>query len=223
MNKLLIIVPFRNREGHLKKFIPHINKFLSEKILFDILVVEQCDTKPFNRAKLFNIGFDLNKDYDYYCFHDVDLLPVDENCDYSYNQGITKLSYYVSQFNFIPRPTKELGGVTLIDKNNFLLVNGFCNEYWGWGVEDNDFGLRCEIKKVPFSLRTGKYMSLPHTPNGDTYGNSPSQDTINNRKYFNNVLNNQDDKLFSSGLTDLKYELLETIEKKDYKISKVVL
>lgn len=224
MSKLGIIVPYRNREEHLKKFIPHMNKFLQNKIDFKIYIVEQGDEKPFNRAKLLNIGFDFaEKDKcDYFCFHDIDMLPVDSNCDYTNINGVCKLSYYVSQFNFMPRPDDELGGVTLIDKNSFLLVNGYSNQYYGWGVEDNDFALRCKTKNIPFLIRKGKYMSLNHTPNGDTYGHQPSEHTLKNRKLFSDICKNLNN-LFDDGLNTLKFNLIEKIEHGLYQNIKVQL
>ena len=50
--KLAIIVPYRDREEHLSRFIPHMEKFLSDKnIQYKIYIVEQGDGKPFNRGR----------------------------------------------------------------------------------------------------------------------------------------------------------------------------
>jgi hypothetical protein len=55
--KLAIVVPYRDREEHLKKFLPAMKKcdFLND-IDYEILIVEQEDGKPFNRGKLLNVG-----------------------------------------------------------------------------------------------------------------------------------------------------------------------
>lgn len=224
MNKLAIIVPYRDRAEHLKKFVPHMHSVLKDqKIDFSIFVVEQYDSKPFNKAKLLNIGFhELNKEYDYFCFHDVDMLPVNEDCNYSFIEGACRLSHYVSQFNFIPRPIEEFGGgVIMIDKESFKKVNGFSNEYWGWGVEDNDFSLRCKIKNISISFRTGRYLSLNHEPNGDTNGKSPSEYTVNNRKYFSNIINS--DTFFESGISNLQYTKISEERNNFYTTIKVIL
>ena len=34
------------------------------------------------------------------------------------------------------------GGVSAISNFNFHAVNGFSNDYWGWGSEDDDFSAR---------------------------------------------------------------------------------
>ncbi len=68
---LCLVVPYRNREEHMKIFVEKMIKFINN-INFKILIVHQFDEKPFNRAKLLNIGFDYAKnDFDYFCFHDM--------------------------------------------------------------------------------------------------------------------------------------------------------
>jgi predicted glycosyltransferase involved in capsule biosynthesis len=219
MHNLSIVVPYRQRESHLKKFVPHIKSFLNNKINYKIFVIEQFNEKPFNRAKLLNVGFNVSKEEnDYFCFHDIDMLPTHEDCDYSYFNGVCRLSHYVSQFNFIPRPENELGGVILVDKKSFVEVNGYSNNYWGWGVEDEDFATRCRLKNIPYKIRNGKYMSLFHKPNGDTYGDPVSLNTIKNREYYKNILEND---LFSDGISNIQYTLVEKREYNDYTLIKV--
>lgn len=138
--KLGIIVPYRDRESHITKFIPHMNEFFKNKnIEYDIIVVEQEDSLPFNYGKLCNIGFERFKNqYDYFCFHDADLLPVSDDCDYSYKQQPTSLATHVDIRNdLLPYP-QYFGGVIILTKEDFESANGYSNEYWGWGLEDLD-------------------------------------------------------------------------------------
>jgi hypothetical protein len=161
MEKLAVIVPYRNREQHLKSFIPHMEKSLAdEKIPFDIFIVEQYDDKPFNRAKLLNVGFNECKEYDYFAFHDVDMLPIDS--DYSFPDGPTHLSSEVEQFNWGLPYDGYFGGVTLFDKESFVKINGYSNEYWGWGAEDDDVIHRCMVKDIDTYRKQCRYRSLSH-------------------------------------------------------------
>lgn len=74
-----IIIPYRNREIQLKRFITYIHHFLRRQhIHYRIFLVEQVDDKAFNRAKLFNVGSVYATKMDFPCliFHDVDLIPL---------------------------------------------------------------------------------------------------------------------------------------------------
>jgi hypothetical protein len=84
--KIAIIVPYRDRREQLDTFVPHMVEFFKNKdVDYEIFIVEQADDKPFNYGKLCNIGFSLLKDnFDYFCFHDIDMLPVSDDCDYNY-------------------------------------------------------------------------------------------------------------------------------------------
>ena len=61
--KLGIIVPYRDREDHLKYFVPSIKEYLDEcGIPHSIYIIEQGNEKSFNRGKLLNVGYELFKD-----------------------------------------------------------------------------------------------------------------------------------------------------------------
>jgi|TARA_Y100000361_G_scaffold101445_1_gene91203 hypothetical protein len=148
MKKLAIIVPYRDRQKELDVFLPHIDSFLKDKnVNYQVIVIEQRDERPFNRGKLFNAAFDLIKDeFDYFCFHDVNLLPMVDECDYSYKEKPTHLASVIDDSYY---PYEEfIGGVFIMTKEDFQKVNGFSNEYWGWGYEDNDLLERIKDKKV---------------------------------------------------------------------------
>jgi len=98
-----------------------------------IYIIEQLEGKPFNRAKLLNIGFLESKaDHDYFIFHDVDMLP--HGVDYSYRECPTHMASGASQFGGTMPYPDYFGGVTMFNRESAELVNGFSNEYWGWGL-----------------------------------------------------------------------------------------
>ncbi len=76
--KLGIIVPYRKRPGHLRKFRQSIESYLKDQD-YELIVVEQADDLPFNRGNLLNIGFEyaVRQQCDYVVFHDIDMLPID--------------------------------------------------------------------------------------------------------------------------------------------------
>jgi GT2 family glycosyltransferase len=161
--KLSIIVPYRNRETARRLLLPRLKEYVSKQVEnFEIIVVEQQNDKPFNKGLLNNIGFAASaKDSDYVCFHDVDLLP--EFADYSYPVVPTHMSSHCSQFNYINIPDKIMGGVILFTTEHYKKVNGYSNEFNGWGKEDDDLYARCELESLkPYKSRFGRFYSVPH-------------------------------------------------------------
>lgn len=184
---LLVVVPYRNREEHLKEFIEAMAQF-------EILIVEQAQGKPFNRAKLFNVAFHYTHGkYLNYCFHDVDMLPI--QADYSLCHTPTHLAVEVEQFGWKLPYERYFGGVTIFDRASFMKVNGCANEYWGWGQEDDDLRRRCETHGIFPDRRTGRFKSLPH-PSALV----PELLQENQRKFY--------DGENTGGLSDLKYILV---------------
>lgn len=198
--KLAIIVPYRDRAEHLEEFSRYISNFL-EGNDFKIFVIEQEKGSPFNRGKLFNVGFSIASalGYDLFCFHDVDLLP-DHGVDYFNITKPTHLSKFVSQFDYEVPYEDIFGGVTCFTKEDFEKVNGFCNEYWGWGAEDDDLRERCKENGLSIERREGIYTSLHHVPNYNTRETFENNNTL---KFHNR------ESLRNSGLSDLVWTMRE--------------
>jgi hypothetical protein len=147
--KLGIIVPYRDRPGQLRSFIKGIGDYFATTVKNFrpyIFVVEQKDTKDFNRGKLLNVGFLKAEEFgcDYVVFHDIDMLPY--NVDYSFSETPLQLA---NKFDATEQFTRTInddyfGGVTLFSVDAFRKINGYSNKYRGWGFEDNDLLYRCE-------------------------------------------------------------------------------
>ena len=166
MKRLAIILPYD------KYTIDNFTNHFKYKILEDggfyykLVFMLQRSNRPLNKGKLFNIGYMLHKDkFDYFCFHDSDLIPVSDDCDYSYEDGKpislvgmrNKIEFgdqaEVQNFDDYTLPYDEyFGGATLFSKEHFKEVNGYSNEYWGVGYEDYDLLLRSVVKGL--SVRT---------------------------------------------------------------------
>ncbi|XP_066157310.1 beta-1,4-galactosyltransferase 7 isoform X1 [Euwallacea fornicatus] len=141
-HKLAVLVPFRNRFEELLVFAPHLHQFIaSQGVNHQIFVLNQVDLFRFNRASLINVGYLFTKqNFDYIAMHDVDLLPLNKELKY----------YYPSQPLHLAAPElhpryhypKFIGGILLINREHFGLVNGLSNRYWGWGLEDDEFYVR---------------------------------------------------------------------------------
>ena len=141
--KLAIIVPYtKNLLDELYKFEGHMEYFLEDKMDYTIHFIEQKDADLyFNYGKLCNIGFDLSKDdSDYFIFHDIDILPKDERCDYWYSDMPTHLCPNLRPY------ANWIGGAFKINKQQFQKINGFSNDYWGGVFHWNDLHYRLNKK-----------------------------------------------------------------------------
>lgn len=143
-----------------------MTNFLTEQnIEHKIFICNQVDDKLFNRGKVKNIAFDIAKKegYDYFVFHDIDMIPEDSSCDYSYPEhGPVHLSNFLSSYNYKLPYLENFGGCVLFTKDQFEKINGYYNEYWDWGAEDDDLFWRCQqnnfvnISKLGYNLPNKK-------------------------------------------------------------------
>ncbi|ESO12870.1 hypothetical protein HELRODRAFT_133632, partial [Helobdella robusta] len=161
-HKLCLIVPFRDRFDELLEFIPYMKRFLCQQaVRNEIVVINQSDDLRFNRGSLINIGYLIAKHHfgcDYIGMHDVDLLPVNDQLNYSYPSSNP---YHVSAPNLHPKYHYKnfVGGILLIKNEHFEKVNGLSNRFWGWGKEDDEFFKRLKVASLkierPTNLDTG--------------------------------------------------------------------
>lgn len=150
--KLGVCVPYRNRESHLKEFSPAVHTFLRNRnIEHKIYFAHQCDDLLFNRGKMKNIAADIAfKDgCDYIVWHDIDMIPEDDSCDYSYNSDFPQhLAVRISQTDYKLKYEEYFGGAILFTKEQVEKTNGYSNDYWGWGMEDDDLFWRCYVNNL---------------------------------------------------------------------------
>ena len=129
--KLAVVVPFSDRFDELLQFVPHISKFLDrQSITYKIFIVNQIDEYRFNRASLINVGFleAISNKFDYIAMHDVDLLPLNDNLNYSYpSEG----PFHVSASGLHPTYNYKtfIGGILIVNKFDFIKTNGIYKVY----------------------------------------------------------------------------------------------
>lgn len=165
--KIAIIVPHRNRIDHLEKFIKHFNK-LQTKHKFDIFIINQHNNLKFNRGLLLNIGYYIasHNKYDRYIFHDVDLYP-DETLFKLYFNDLDKIIHFATDHYKYKFP-EFFGGVEGFNSVDFELINGFPNNFFGWGGEDDALYNRLVINNLLFYRpKHGKYIVEDHPQSTD--------------------------------------------------------
>ena len=75
-------------------------------------------------------------------FHDVDLLPEDDRILYTCPPQPKHLAVGQDRFDYKILWHDYFGGVSAMSVQHFNFVNGFSNQYWGWGSEDDDMSFR---------------------------------------------------------------------------------
>ena len=182
-HKLGVCVPYRNRELHLHEFIPKVGKYLKDRnIDFEIFVCHQVDDKLFNRGATKNIAAKhaFENGCDYIVWHDIDMIPEEGGgADYSYPADAPRhIATKISQMDYELKYHEYFGGAVLFTKEQVEATNGYSNDYWDWGMEDDDLFWRCYKEGLtndtwlPFSNEQqtfarfngdGTYVKIPYT------------------------------------------------------------
>ena len=198
--KYSIIIPYRNREMHLRVNVPRLFDFFTKlNVDFEIIVAEQYDSNPFCRGQLFNEGAKVASG-DVLIFHDVDHYPTDAINYTVFNTDvflpITKVIYVDD--NLQPKQLQDVpggyrhfkdgvdsnffGGVSIFKKEKFFEINGFSNVYVGWGLEDADLRERVLHYGISFErAKDNTFLALNHPDSGPPPGDSNFE---NNNKAF---------------------------------------
>ncbi|KAL6068575.1 hypothetical protein STEG23_000978 [Scotinomys teguina] len=202
-----VIIPFRHREHHLRYWLHYLHPMLRrQRLRYGIYVINQHGEETFNRAKLLNVGFleALKEDatYDCFIFSDVDLVPMDDRNLYRCGDQPRHFAIAMDKFGFRLPYASYFGGVSGLSKAQFLRINGFPNEYWGWGGEDDDIFNRISLTGMKISrpdVRIGRYRMIKH--DRDKH-NEP------NPQRFNKIQNTKTSMKWD-GIGSVRYRVLE--------------
>lgn len=208
----IICVPYRNRPEQLMTFLNDSSP-LFKKILPNsrVIIVEQSQNKPFNRGKLLNIGFmEKYRQMRYFFTHDVDINPTDKCVKEFYTRDVSDsdvLGIYTSVWD-------TLGGIIKLRRDTYKKLNGFPNDYWGWGVEDKAFQNRADFFNI--SKQTCLLNDKPHDDYIKRFDDTQDRVKIHLDKKSNfhyNVFQhltreNQQKSIETSGLNNLEYSIL---------------
>ena len=138
----LCLIPYRDRENHLKYFnkkvIPLLKKYIPD---IKIIVVEQSEGKSFNRGKLLNVGISEYTDstISHIILHDVDIIPTEKLIKEIYTQREEDI------IRIYTAGPASLGGIIKCSKECLIKINGFPNDIFGWGIEDRALFYRSKI------------------------------------------------------------------------------
>lgn len=209
-NKLAIIIPFREekttkvRTNHLKKIIKHFNNFFkNQSIDYNIFVIHQVNyDKRFNRGLLLNIGVKIAKNYNIFITHDVDMLPNDYLLQYYLH--IPKYPVHIPFDGSLIKYSGHtyIGGINIYNKKDYKKINGFPNDFWGWGGEDDAVYDRIGINNlIIIRPDKGSISELEHKNLKD------DKEQTNLYKWENRIDNLKNWK--KNGFNSIKYKLIK--------------
>ncbi len=214
-HKLGVCVPYRNRELHLNEFVPKVGKYLKEQgIDFQMYFCHQTDDKLFNRGATKNIAAKhaFEEGCDYIVWHDIDMIP-EEGADYSYPEKAPRhIATKISQMDYGLKYHEYFGGAVLFTKEQVEATNGYSNDYWDWGMEDDDLFWRCHLegmtndtylqkgRKTKYYKFNGDNSSIKIPFSRETRGLSARSHTVS--VLCRPVQQPEKNKIFSIGYTD---------------------
>jgi hypothetical protein len=213
-HRVAIVIPYKNRFDQLNIFLYHMHPFLqTQQLDYQIFVVEQVNDALFNKGILMNACFKeilnlyskrgklFQYPFDCVIFHDVDLLPEDDRIMYTCPFSKARhLSVAIDKFNYKMFYYKLIGGVLNFKTSHFIRVNGYSNEYWGWGGEDDDMETRLTHSQIGYerpNINIAHYKMLKH---GGSVKNPTRRQLL--RKAITRYK--------SDGINNVKYKLLST-------------
>lgn len=101
-----------------------------------------------------------------FIFHDVDLIPSKELLTNYTSVPTAGPCHIASVWNRYNNNDKYFGGIVSFTRSQFEQINGFPNNFWGWGGEDDEMQKRVEAaqltptKPAAGSIRDLEEMSL---------------------------------------------------------------
>jgi hypothetical protein len=164
-----------SRKEQLRKFKEQMNLLFKDQTTLKIYIIEQEGAREdyamlpeliqqpnssmakFNLGMLKNIGFHIaskamkGKPKAYYILSDVDLLPSANLVkDYlTYPEHPIHLGNKGTRYNLDGSDASFLGGVLSVNQKDFVKANGYPNNFWGWGGEDNSLNRRFKETNIP--------------------------------------------------------------------------
>jgi hypothetical protein len=210
------------RERERKIFVQVMTKILQPYCTFHIYIIEQSkDGHDFNIGKLKNIGYvlsSLQDKYDHFIFSDIDTLPDYDLMEYFLKTPSKPIALarkgtrYANKDEKIKKPF--MGALLSFNSKIFDKINGYPNNFWGWGGEDDSLINRLISNKIS-SVYYPKKGSIIDIEEGDDLKTIDVKDKVKGEKkdmVKHEKLYNDFSGWIQNGLNTLNYKILERVE-----------
>lgn len=170
------------------------------------------DERYFNKSKALNIGAGLSSS-SLLLICDADVL-LDKSffsvaTVLSANESAEAIFYtpeYVEESDTGER--RPAPGICMLRRKDYVVIDGYCNEYRGWGMEDMDFLTRLDKASIKRKLHSfGIHLSHPNEDRTKNYHSESVQEMRkeNRLRYAEKVNNLQLYGTLSSDITNCQY------------------
>ena len=201
---------------HFHRFMCQHESRSSSSHSFDwrVVFVEQSDDgQLFNRGKLLNIGYRIARssklwrqcttgaahdrgmiEFVSIVTHDVDMLPVSPNrpMHYAPTSEIRHLASAVDQYHRRLPYEEYFGGVLSMPDEHWRKINGFPNDFWGWGSEDDMVYARVVALELPFGRLVPQSLGRYQSVTADHHRTLPEVSAVINRLQYEDFLDLDD-------------------------------
>lgn len=220
------------QKNHFIEIMPNI--FDLKKINIEFFIIEQSnDGQKFNIGKLKNVGFDLasqsQKKFEHYIFTDIDVIPDTTLTEYyiTFPQNDGPMSLAMKGTRFTKREDKNqipfFGSSIKFSENQFKKLNGFPNNFWGWGREDHVIATRIKKNKMKlYYPQSGSIIDLEEKSNNvmSTQDKQTLKDhDLKENLCFEKEIHMTDD----NGISTLQYKVIDIFENSDKHIKQYIV
>jgi hypothetical protein len=221
--RIVLITIYRDDKEHTRFREQQLFMYYMNRLLYGndymILTVEQSKDWEFNIGKLKNIGFDyLEKkglQFDNYIFTDIDMIPSTGLLPYYFKttKSINGLALKGTRYAMNDLKTRYpfVGGVMSCTRDVFIKLNGYPNNYYGWGDEDSSILLRMKMEGMDlFVPKKGHIIDLEEKLGGlgaKSVQEKTSELVEKEGMKYEKTYNYKDYK--SNGLNTLIYKIIE--------------
>lgn len=210
-----VSIPYRGMPKSKQRMLQILESFSDDKDVQFQIVEQSEDGRRFNLGKMINVGFDLfskasdTDDWTYF-FHPIDLFPKQGFAPYrSGAELLLQNKIDICSYNI---PEKDLHYRSCSYRPDaYRKFNGYTNNFWGWGAEDDEFFNRVRMT----NLRMGHIKLLFDTwceVKEDHEPDHPSPDYIlgleHHAKNLSIAWSLTEEKMKQDGLSNLSYRVL---------------
>jgi len=222
---IYLIAPYRNRPSHLTNFIKHYSEIL-DLTKVKIIIFEQANNKPFNKGLLHNCGLKVaNEKFhfsneDIIILNDIDCLILPHKIEYLIKEPNDNIRHIYGFLKIYFKQFDCLGGIISFKYETFLRINGFPNNFWGWGAEDLALGWRAKVAGVSIDkedlIQVGNKIDINRleNPSSNEKAKKVSTNLVNIRKL--NVETVHRRLIIDNGYKNCCYMLKNFIENENY-------